>query len=178
MELAPTSAVTHLALANFLWTTGKLTEAEAAFLEGHRLEPGNPLANRALATVYISSSRAAEAEPFLRALAEREPADRLALADYYVMLRRYDDALKNLEPITTAASIGGDARTRLAAVKFLKGNREEAMRDIDALLAEGRAPTAALLTKAKFLMTESKPQEALPLAERASLGDPRDINAH
>jgi tetratricopeptide (TPR) repeat protein len=177
VELAPRSAAAQLALANFLWTANRVADAESSFKEAHRLEPNNPLANRGLATFYLASDRAGEAEPYLKALAARDRADRLALADFYVMQRRYDEALKSLQPADGEADTTSDVRIRVAAVKFLQGKREDAHREVDAVLTGSSAPPEAMLTKARFLLVEGKTEEARPFAERATLTDVRSINA-
>jgi len=176
IELAPKSAAAHLALANFLWTRNLATDAESAFQEAQRLEPSNPLANRGLATFYLASDRTADAEPYLKALAEHDRGDRLALADFYVMQRRYDDALRMLEG-DGKADTQSDVRIRVAAVKFLQGKRDEAHKEIDGILSAASAPAEAMLTKARFLLVEGKTEEARPFAERATQTDVRSINA-
>ena len=56
----------RLALGQFQWVTGKPADAEGTFKAALALEPGNGLANRALALFYLQSNRAAEAEPYFK----------------------------------------------------------------------------------------------------------------
>jgi tetratricopeptide (TPR) repeat protein len=102
IEKSPTSVDAHLALANFLWATGRLPEAEAGFKAALALEPGRVLTNRALAAFCVASQRPAEAEPYLKRVAEasREPGPKLDLANYYVAMNRPDEAVRLLESIS------------------------------------------------------------------------------
>ena len=113
VEFDPKSVVAHLALGQFLAGNGRPAEAESAFKDAYTLDPKNALAARALATFYMASNRAPEAEPYLKSLAEnsKDPAPTLALADYYVAMRRPDEAIALL---TKAAAKQGRLRRRHA----------------------------------------------------------------
>jgi putative PEP-CTERM system TPR-repeat lipoprotein len=180
IDLEPKSVNARLALGNFHWSRNRLAEAEAAFAEANSLEPRNRLANRALATFYLASGRAQSAEPFLIVLAEenRDPESRLSLADYYVVLNRFDDALKTLEPLAADRSKATDARLRIAAVKFMKGQKTEAYGEVDEILTKNPNTAEALVTRARFLIAEGKMTDALPYATRAVEADPSSAVAH
>jgi tetratricopeptide (TPR) repeat protein len=168
-ELDPRSAAAQLALGNFFWSRNRLTEAERAFSEATRIEPRNPLANRALAMFYLSSGRVPDAEPFLAVLAEdgRDPLSRLSFADYYVIQRRYDDALKILTPMTADQARGTDARLRIAAIKFMQGQKDQAYAAIDEVLTRNPKSVDALVARGRLLLSEQRTQEASQSADQA-----------
>jgi putative PEP-CTERM system TPR-repeat lipoprotein len=180
IELDAKSVSARLALAGFYWAGNRLPEAEAEFQQARKLEPENLLANRALATFYLSSNRSAQAESYLQVLAKNDSsfANRLALADYYVMMGRFDDALRSLEPITDESPKSIESSLRVAIINYLQKKPAEAHRVVDAVLVRAPTRTDALLTKARFLVTEKKFAEALTLAQRASEIDPGSIRAH
>jgi putative PEP-CTERM system TPR-repeat lipoprotein len=176
----PRAVAAHLALGNFYWTTNRLAEAESAFTHAVTLEPRNPLANRALATFFLASNRAGDAERFLTILAEdaREATPRLALADYYVMLGRPEEALKQLHGLVDDRAYGTAARLRIASVRFMQGHRSEAYTAVDEVLGKNPASAEALLTRTRFLVAEHKPADALEFARRAVDVDRSSAIAH
>ena len=154
-------------------------EAETAFREAAQIEPSNRLVNRALATYYLATSRTAEAEKFLLNLAEddRDPTAAFALADYYVMVRRYDEAVTALTPLTADRGRGASARLRIARIKYLQNDVTQAYRIVDEVIAQNPGSSAALLTRARFLVGENKHAEALDLATRATQADKSSAEA-
>ena len=68
--VAPGRLQAHGSLANFLWAVGKRDEAERELKAALGIEPTSPAANRAMAALYISHNRGAEAEPYLKTYAE------------------------------------------------------------------------------------------------------------
>ncbi len=179
VELDPKAVAARLALGNFLWTTNRPAEAETAFLEAAKIEPANRLVNRALATYYLATSRTAEAEKFLLTLAEddRDPTAAFALADYYVMVRKYDEAVTALTPLTADRSRGASARLRIARIKYLQNDTAQAYRIVDEVIAQNPGSSAALLTRARFLVGENKDAAALDLATRATQADKTSAEA-
>lgn len=179
VELDPKAVAARLALGNFLWNNNRPEEAETAFREAAQIEPSNRLVNRALATYYLATSRTAEAEKFLLNLAEdaRDPTAAFALADYYVMVRRYDEAVTALTPLTADRRRGASARLRIARIKYLQNDATQAYRIVDEVIAQNPGSSAALLTRARFLVGENKHAEALDLATRATQADKSSAEA-
>jgi putative PEP-CTERM system TPR-repeat lipoprotein len=173
VELDPKAVTARLALGNFLWTSNRPAEAEAAFREAARIDPANRLVNRALATYYLATSRTPEAEKFLLTLAEddRDPSAVFALADYYVMVKRYDEAVAALSPLTADRNRGPAARLRIARIKYSQHDTAQAYRIVDEVIAQNPGSSPALLTRARFLVGENKYAEALDLAKRATQAD-------
>ena len=179
VELDPKAVAARLALGNFLWTSNRPAEAETAFREAAQLEPSNRLVNRALATYYLATSRTAEAEKFLLVLAEddRDPTAAFALADYYVMVRKYDEAVTALTALAADRSRAASARLRIARIKYLQNDAPQAYRIVDEVIAQNPGSSSALLTRARFLVGDNKHAEALDLATRATQADKSSAEA-
>src|SRR5262245_5788959 len=175
----PQSVEARIALAQFLMPD-RQAEAEQNLLKAVSANPSDELANRAVASLYISDGRRAEAEPFLAAAAaqpNQKLRSTLALADFYMTAGRYDEARTLLTPVTSenAQSIG--AKVRLAALDYQAGSKSEAHQRIDKILK--KTPTAeAWTTKARFLVSERKLDDALHAAHAAIDLDRRMAPAH
>ena len=130
----PERADVHLALANFLWSAIARMRRRRRSGKPSTLEPGNSLANRALATFYLSTRRAPEAEKYLRAAAETDtnPAAplKLALADYYVSVDRptghdTSEALARTAPLRAAARRTRSRCSRTSDKSHADGHRAD-----------------------------------------------------
>jgi tetratricopeptide (TPR) repeat protein len=122
------------------------------------------------------------AEPYLRAAAETDSTPgaplKLALADYYVSMNRKDAASTLLNELAKRPASRSAARTRLAVLAYDRKNRDEAHRQIDAVLERDPRHAPAVLVKARFLLAEGKTDEALKQA-RAAVGlEPSSVQAH
>jgi tetratricopeptide (TPR) repeat protein len=179
-EVDPKSPDAQVALANFHWAEGRLPEAEAGFQRALQLNATHVPASRALAAFYLGSNRAAEAERYLRSLAEntKSPSARLALADYYIALKRTDDAIRTLNQAADHPDGYAEARSRLATIEFDAGRAVEANRLIDETLVKDPTHPRALLTKARFLIAERRVDDALVRAKQAVAADSQSIPAH
>ena len=172
----PKSVDLRLSLANLYWSTNRMPEAEKLMLEALQLEPRHLLANRAMALVYMSTGRQANAEAPLKIVAEdgKGPEDRLGLADYYVSIRRTPEARTLYEQI---AREGGDgaliAKLRLASLDAATpGGRATASRLIEEVLGKQPANGQALAAKARLQFSEGKADEALKTARTAAAASP------
>ena len=176
----PGSVPARLALGQFLWATGRAEEAEAAFKAALALDAGNVGANRALATFYVASNRAAEAEPYFRKLADAgdAPAAKLALAEYYVTVRRNTDVLAVLEQLSAAPGNWALARSRVAALLYSGGKTAEAYRAIDEVIAKQPGYAEARVIRGRLLLADGKTDGALGEAQQAVKSDQRNAEAH
>jgi tetratricopeptide (TPR) repeat protein len=174
------SVAAQVALAKFLSGTDRPAEAEAAFKAALALDAANVEANRALATFYMASDRPAEAEPYFTKVADAsgDPAAWLALADYYVTVRRNADALAMLEQLSAAPRTWALARSRLAALLYSEGKTAEAHRTIDEVIAKQPAYSEARVIRGRLLLAEGKAGEAVVEAQEAVRSDPRNADAH
>jgi Tfp pilus assembly protein PilF len=161
------STQARLALANFYAVSGRREEAEAQFKAALALDGKDVLANRALAYFYIASGRAAQAEPHLKTVADVAPNDggKLILADYYIAMRRLDDARRVLEDIAARESEAfASAKLRLAGLGIVAGDPAEASRLVEDVLAKQPSHTDALIAKAELLARAGKIDESLAAA--------------
>ncbi len=177
IEFDPKSVVGHLAFGQFLAGQRRPFEAEASFKKAYEIDPKNQLAARTLAAFYMVSNRAPEAEPYLKALAgnSKEPAPTIALADYYVMMRRVDEAVALLNKAAANKDGYVDATLRLAVLEYGQGKTAQAHKSVDGLLARDAKNPRALIIKARFLLVEKKVDEALARTKAAVAADPRSV---
>ncbi|MEZ5317512.1 MAG: tetratricopeptide repeat protein [Vicinamibacterales bacterium] len=160
---APDSIRAQLALAGFLWSADRRQDAEAAFKAALAIDPKNSTANRALGTFYLASGRGAEAEPYFQALADASttPDAKFALADYYVAVRRNDDARKILNEMTSEERAGTAATMRLAAIETSEGLRAAALDRLNTLLEAKPRETQARLLRARIELLDGRRDEAV-----------------
>lgn len=182
VEVEPKKAAAHLALANFLMISRRPADAEKSLKTAFELEPDNPVVNRGLAAYYLAMGQRANAEPHVKALAEQDTSPsathKLALADLYAGTNRIDDARKLLEPLAAGKESFASASPRLAAIQYTQGQKPQAHKTIDDVLARDPKNVMALLTKARFLQSERKFQEALAKAQAATAAAPQSVQAH
>jgi putative PEP-CTERM system TPR-repeat lipoprotein len=171
---APTSVPARMALANFLWSSGRAPEAEQSLKDALALDPTNLSANRALGMFYVASNRAQEAEPYFQAIAataKSTPAT-LSLADYYVVMQRFDDARKILTTLASNPTAYATATTRLAAIDATQGQRAQAESKLREVLDKYPKDASARLLSARLLVLDGKRDEALANANLVATQDP------
>jgi tetratricopeptide (TPR) repeat protein len=180
VELQPGSIDARLSLAGYYWTTNDAPAVERELKAVLDREPRNATANRALATLYVVTGRVAEAEPHFLRLTEGATGNRawLAVADYYRLANRREDAVRVLERLTTDADISAIARTRLAMIAYDSRRRDEAHRRVDEVLEQQPNHAAALLLKARFALAERRFDEGLALLRKTIDVEPRAAAAH
>ena len=93
-------------------STGRRTvprNAEQQFDAALQLEPTNLAANRFMASLKFLTGRRAEAEPYLRRIADSSKGvdGTLALADYYLITGRPQEAITRLEGLQSGRSLPG-----------------------------------------------------------------------
>jgi tetratricopeptide (TPR) repeat protein len=180
-ETHPPSAHAQITLASLYWAQGRLADAEIYLKRAVALEPSDARASRALATFYLGNARADEAEQHLKNVVAQSKTvqARLALADYYVAMNRLPDALSVLETMA-AVDVDGfpEARSRIAAIYYRQGRKDEAHRLIDDTLARAATSARAMLTKATFLLAEQRLDDAQARLKAAVAADRQSVPAH
>ena len=178
VQLDPTSVPAKVALANFQWGSGDGPAAEQTLKAALAVDAKDPLANRMLAAYYMSSRRAAEAEPYLKTLSDAggERA-KVALADYYISIKRLDQAKAVLEPLVQAEKATSTAALRLAQIAYVEKHTAEAHAALDKILARDPRNPAVLFEKARWLALEGKTKDALVRASAAVDADPQSVRA-
>jgi len=173
VALAPNDVDAYLNLGNFYRAVRRLPEAEKTLMQAYMLQPKWVRVNQAIALLKLSENRAAEAEPYLKAVVEisKEPKVRLELADFYLGMGRSEDAVKTLESLAAEKANYAEANIRIAMIRFSENNREEANRIIDEVLKREPQNPGALTVKGRLLLAENRPNEAL---DRIKLAADRD----
>jgi tetratricopeptide (TPR) repeat protein len=170
----PKSVAARMALANFLWASGRAPEAERALKDALTLDPSNLTANRALGVFYLASNRAPDAEPYFKKIADtaKTPAATIALADYYVHVRRFDDAKRLLTDLAQKPANYAAATTRLAAIDATQGQRAQGLVRLKDVLDKYPKDAPARLLTARLLLVEGKRDDALANATTIVTNDP------
>jgi tetratricopeptide (TPR) repeat protein len=179
LGLAPELPEAQVALANFLWATGRLDEAEAllrAFADQHS---GHAAANHALGAFYLARNREDEALTYLRNAAsvpgEVGRGARFALIDHYLESGRDAEARQLLGTMGDDDG-AGEVSVRTAAIDARAGKPADAVRRIDDVLARIPGQASALLVKAQVLFSMGNPD--LRYARAAVSADPQSGEAH
>jgi putative PEP-CTERM system TPR-repeat lipoprotein len=179
VQLDPKSIPARVALANFQWGTGDRAGAEQSFKAALAIDPKHVLANRALTAYYIESGRPAEAEPYVKTLAENGgQAAKVGLADYYINVRRLDEATKVLKPLAEGTRPLLAAQVRLAQIAYAQGHHAEAHTELDKVLKRDATNPTALLLNARWFFAERKLQDSLKQATAAVAAAPESAQAH
>lgn len=180
VQVDPKSLPAYMALAMFQLQTGEVAAAEASLKTAIGLDPKAAVANRALAILYIASNRAPEAEPYLKAFADATPTPdaKFALADYYVRLKRVDEAKATLAPLAIEQATYAAATARLAEIQYASGDRTSAHAMIDGVLERQPKDATGLMVKARWLLGERKGAEAITRAQAAAAAAPEMPAAH
>ena len=175
----PKSVPARLALGQFLWGTGRTADAEGEFKSALALDAGNLAANRALALFYLQANRAPEAEPYFKKAAEvaGSAESKLALADYYVAMKRSADAIAVLEGLSKEPRYWALARAKVADIQHAEGKTAEAFRTVDEVIAKQPTLAAARVVRGRLLLADGRIDEALKDAQEAVKADPRNAEA-
>src|SRR5580765_746244 len=176
---APQSVAAHLALANFFWATGNPESAEAELKATLQLDVRDSSANRALGLFYMASGRVPEAEPYFKALAKFTPTETasLALADYYTVAKRPNDARKVLRNVATHDQGFATATVRLAALDAADGDRAQAQDRLHEVLQKHPKDPRALLLSARISVADGKRDEARRAVAAVIANEPNSQSA-
>ncbi|WP_255665393.1 tetratricopeptide repeat protein [Luteitalea sp. TBR-22] len=179
VEIDPKSVAAQVALGQFLWGAGRGDEAEAVFRAAYAVDPKDVQANRWLATFYMRTGRAAEAEPHFRMVAEtvNDAGSALALTDYYLALGRRDEARKTLDALSARPEYWPIARARTAELLHDTGEKAEAMRVVDEVIAKHPTLVGGHLVRGRLLLASGRGDEAKAEAQAALKLDPKNAEA-
>ncbi len=177
VQLSPMEARARLALGNFYWAADRIADAEKAFEEALKLEPDNLPANRFMASLMFSTGRQAEAERYLRRVAESGGTEgTLALADYYLVMGRPQEAIAGLKSVSNGLNMP-DVALRLARAYAAAGDSKTAWTLINQRLLADANDASALLLKGELLFQEEQREKALDAVRAAVAADPSSVEA-
>ncbi len=179
VSVAPKSVAARLALGNFLWSSGRLADAESVFKEALTLEPSNTTANRVLGLFLVRAGRAPEAELYFKTIAAstKDAQAQLSLSDYYVLMKRYDEARKILDRMAAQKETFGIANTRLAALDATQGNLPSALARAADVIKRDPSNLSARLLNTRLLLLDGKRDAALTEANGIVARDPNGREA-
>jgi tetratricopeptide (TPR) repeat protein len=166
VDASPKSVKARLGLANFLFNI-RPVEAEQVLKEALALDANDLTANRALGLYYVQTKRLPEAEPYFQTITRlaNTPESKLGLADYYVLVKRYDDARKLLRDVAGTEKQYAVATVRLAVVDLMENNRAQAATKIHEVLEKYPKDGPARVMNIRLLLLDRKVEEALAAAQ-------------
>ncbi len=179
VTVAPKSIDAQLNLGNFYRAARRWPDAERVFKAALEIDPRSAKANDAIASMYVESGRPALAEPYFKSLVANDKNEQayFALSGYYITVGRLADAEKTLDELAADKTHYVVARTRIAMIHFLVGDRVRAHQIIDEVLQRQPRNAAAITVKARLLVADKRPAEALERIKLAVLIDPRSADA-
>ena len=179
VSVAPKSVQAHLNLGNFYKATKRWADAEKALQRAQELEPRNLQVCDAQASLYVAWGRPNLAEPYFKSMVEiaNDEKSRLALTGYYVSVNRFPDALKTLQELASDKKSYAKASVGIAMLEYALGERQRAHQLIDEVLKREPNNAGALTVKARLLLAEKHPTEALERIKLALAADPKSAEA-
>ena len=179
VELDPKSMKARLALTYFQMAAGDVAQAEKSLAEALAIDPRDPLTNRTLAVLYAATGRDALAEAPLKVVVEvtKTARAKFALADYYIRLKRTADARAVLDPLVKDRDASAEAQIRIAELTYSTGNTVGGKKALAEVLRSYPNHPAALQLRAKWLVLDGRPAQALEAASAAVTAAPRDVGA-
>ncbi|WP_157190126.1 tetratricopeptide repeat protein [Novosphingobium sp. Rr 2-17] len=153
VELHPAAAMAHVALGMLLLHAGRLEEALEAMSTGQRLEPLSAMNAGMLAGVLFSLRRyeaSREQAALCLALDPNSMVAQILLADIELVCGRRETALAQYFEFYRSSNRHAGAMGKLGYIHGLEGNRSEAQKILNMLLAQaddpGRVAPAIALT--------------------------------
>ena len=180
VEIDPKSQIALISLANFVWSRGDADQGEQLMKRALELDPKSVVVNRSLAMFYLVRNKAEAAEPYLKTVADAspEPRAKYALADYYLRLRRFDDARELVTPFVKDEKTFVESSILLARIEAYAGKMPEAHRILDGVLARHPKHVEALLVRGQLYLAENNTANALTALQTAVDGNPNSVAAH
>lgn len=178
LALAPQSIEAHLAVANFYWNIERPDDARRTLEAALKLQPDHVLVNRGLAALAISSGHPEDAEQYLRRTASpTSPESVLALADYYLAMKRPRDAVDRLGTLRPDRRVKAAVDERLVRAYVMNGETGRAHALADEMIKRNPKDATARLVKGELLFGEGRREEALDAVRAAVAANPKDASA-
>lgn len=179
VELDPKSSLALVSLANFVWSRGDAEQCEVLLKRALDADPKSIVVNRGLAMFYMVRNKADAAEPYLRTVADviATPEAKYALADYYLRLRRIDEARALVAPFVKDDKTYVGSSILLARIEAVADKKVEAYRILDGVLAREPKNLDALLLRGQLFLSDNNSVNALTALRAAVEGNPNSISA-
>lgn len=159
-----------VALTTLLIQERRIPDAEKVLRDAVVREPNNVQANYVLASFLLRKKELPEAEGLLRKvtqLGEGEPGYRNALALFYMMTNRRDDAIKEYQSIVAKHPDDILNERELAAVYIDSGKVDEGEKLIESILKDHANDPQTLLMRGQLRGAQGRNDEAIADLERA-----------
>ena len=180
VDTDPKSPLALISLAQFVWSRGDAAQGEQLMKRALEVDPKSVTANRSLAMFYMVRNQAAAAEPYLKTVADTStgPEAKYVLAEYYLRLKRFDEARALLTPYLKDDKTFVASSIRLARLEAVAEKRQEAHRILDGVLAREPKNVDALLLLGQLFLADDNTVNALTALQTAVEGNPNSIAAH
>jgi tetratricopeptide (TPR) repeat protein len=175
IDMDPSSSDARVSLAQLYLEMGRGDAGAQQLRAALDANPDDLAANRAYASYLVGTDQCENAEQYWQKVAEQseDPADTLALADYYVWMERSDAALGILKELMARGDEGGAAKARAASILYDRGDREQASKMIDEILRQDQSSVAGLLLKARMALDAHDTARAREYAHKAAAVAPQ-----
>jgi tetratricopeptide (TPR) repeat protein len=133
-----------------------------------------------MGTFLIASGKAAEAEPYFKAIVDKVKSEdaQIALADYYLAMKKHDQASAILKPLTQSKKSFEPATLRLAAIEAVQNNnRPRALEMVHQILAKSPKYVAARIFEMRINLVDAKTDEVIRLANAIVKDEPNSTAA-
>ena len=173
IALDSSSPGSHVTLAQLYFSTERTDEAAARLRAALDADPKDPAANRAYASYLVETNQCSDAEPYWKNVAAQstDGSGALALADYYVLSARPDDALRVLAPLVVQDRDGA-VRTRMASILYDRGDHSKATDLVDKVMAGDPSNVSGLLLKARISLDQHDTASAREYVHQAAITAP------
>ena len=170
-----------VALTTLLIQQNRIPEAEKVLRDELARSPNNVQINYILASFLLRKKQLPEAEGLLRKvsqLGDKEPNFRNALAIFYVITNRREDALKEYQNILAKHPDDLLNQRQLAALYIDTGKTDEGEKVIESILKDHSNDAQTLVMRGQLRGNQGRIDEALSDLERATKADPKVALAH
>ncbi|MFB9264680.1 tetratricopeptide repeat protein [Bradyrhizobium erythrophlei] len=167
-------AAARTARATFYIDVGDLKNALAEADEALKLDPNNVDTRHLVARLALSTGDFKRAEPEIKTALQQRPDDANLQATNAARLldTRYDEALRLFDQVLSAHPDHRFSRESRARLRLALGLPDEAVADLDVLLAGDRRETSLLSLRAKAHIAAGHPKEAVADLTEALNDDP------
>jgi len=180
-DLDPKGLRTPLALSQLLESRGNSQDAEIVLKRTADSHSGNVEPLYALAGFYLRHRQLNQAEQCFRQIQSIDfanPKDRGALAVFYAITGRAEDAEKEFQRILASNPDDGLNWRRLAETEISLNKRDEARQIINDLVKKDSKDWEALLLSARLEVDDGKPDQALGELDQVKKLEPGSPMVH
>jgi tetratricopeptide (TPR) repeat protein len=181
IQYDPTQLASTAAFTGLLLKQNRTSEAETLIRNYAARNPTSIAAEYLLAAFLIQQQRMAEAEPVFRNISqvgESDPRQRAALAGFYVSTQKFDLAEKELLSIVNKHPDDVGAHDALASLYMSTNRAPEADKIAASVLKSTPDNADALVLHGRFLIEQTRIDEAILDLQHATRADPQSIQAH